>query len=89
MHVDDSLGAKNFAAETRDAVFAKLDHWQQIGESQPWNGVWLISRLHVNHISRTNDVAHAAAGAFLDLNVLDHRTSLLRRLPSLGADRRY
>ena len=50
MHIDDALGAEDFAAETGDAVLAELDHRQQIGRAQAGNSgglstgsIWMTS----------------------------------------------
>src|ERR1700680_1474782 len=72
MHVDDLLRAENLAAEARDAMFAELDDREQLDLPQPRHLGRDRRGLHVDHVGRADDVADAAARAFLDFDRLDH-----------------
>jgi hypothetical protein len=72
MHVDDLLGAENLAAEAGDAVLAEADGGQLLRGVEPGQGDRVWRRLHVDDVRRAHDVADAAAGAFRNVDVLDH-----------------
>jgi len=66
---------ENLAAEAGDAVLAEFDDRQEPGlaQARDLNGDGL--RLHVDHIGRADHVADATAGAFVELDALDHAVS--------------
>src|SRR5262249_31382485 len=72
MHVDNVLRAEDLATEAGDAVLAKLDHRQELLLLQARHLVHDRRGLHVDDIGWTDQIAHAAARAFLELDPLDH-----------------
>jgi hypothetical protein len=71
MHIDNLLGAKDFAAKAGDAVLAVFDDRQLKGRMQP-GGSRRRRRLHVDDIGGANDIADPATGTLLDLDAFDH-----------------
>src|SRR5262249_17658371 len=72
MHVDDLLGAEDLAAEAGDAVLAEADDGKKLGRVEAGQRGHARRRLHVDHVSRADDITDAAAGAFRNVDVLDH-----------------
>src|SRR5690349_13536068 len=72
MHVHDVLRTEYLAAETRDAVLAEFYDRQELCGAQPGNLGNVRDGLHVNDVSGADEVADAAARAFLDLDFFDH-----------------
>jgi hypothetical protein len=73
VNIDDLLGAENFAAETGDAVLAKLDDGKAEHRSQSgWRAGRGCDRFHVNDIGRAHGVTDAASGAFFQFDAFDH-----------------
>jgi hypothetical protein len=75
VHVDDLLRAEYLAAETGDAMFAEFDRRKLFDLVQTCDFDPYLDRLHVNDVRRTYQVADAAAGAFFEVDRLDHAVS--------------
>src|ERR1051326_5042375 len=81
MHVDDLLGAEDLAAEAGDAVLTEADDGEEPSGVEAGQGDRVARRLHVDDVGRAHDIADAAAGAFRDVDVLDHVRDKSRMLP--------
>jgi hypothetical protein len=75
MHIDDVLRAENLATEASDAVLAKLDDRQKPGLAEPLDLGCDRLRLHMDDISRADDVANAATCTFFQFDIFDHAAS--------------
>src|SRR5262245_53512183 len=85
MHVDDVFGTEYLAAEAGDAVLAELDDRQQLGAREPGDLLRHGHRLHVDDVRRAHQVADPAAGALIELDILDHAEFITELGPSVPA----
>src|ERR1700730_4160534 len=87
MHVDNVLRTKYLATEAGDAVLAEFDDWKQLDSPKTGHFGHHWRRLHVDDIGGADEVTNAAARAFLDFNLLDHRSisPMHRRNASISA----
>ena len=77
MNVDDFLRAEQLAIKTGNAVFAELDHREQLALLESGDAGDDDCRLHIDDIRRADGIADPATRALGKIDRLDHGAGII------------